>query len=50
MVVSKETVCLRYYELRDVIDCHEAAVKALAHEVGNDVETIEQVLAEEVAA
>lgn len=50
MVIAKETVRLRYYELREVIDCHESAVQALAHETGHDVDTIEGVLDEEVSA
>lgn len=50
MIVNKETIRLRYYELREVIDCHDSAVNALAHETGHDAETIEGVIAEEVAA
>jgi hypothetical protein len=50
MVIAKETVRLRYYELREVIDCHTSAVEALAHETGQDTDTIERVLAEEVSA
>lgn len=50
MVIAKETLRLRYYELREVIDCHQSAVQALAHETGHDAETIEDVVAEEVAA
>ena len=29
MVIAKETIRLRYYELREVIDCHDAVVQAL---------------------
>lgn len=50
MVIAKETIRLRYYELREVIDCHKSAVQAPAHETGHDAETIEGVLGEEMAA
>lgn len=50
MVIAKETLRLRYYELREHIDCHASAVQALARETGHDVDTIEGVLQEEVGA
>ena len=50
MVIEKETIRLRYYELRDELDCHARAVEALAAETASDADTIEGVLAEEVRA
>jgi len=48
MVISKETVSLRYYELRETIDDHDDALQALANETGHDVQTVAAVLTEEV--
>lgn len=50
MVVKKETVRLRYYEIRETVEDHQGALLQLAGELGQDVETVEQVLAEEVEA
>lgn len=48
MVISKETVSLRYYELRESIDNHDDALQALASETGHDVHTVESALSDEV--
>lgn len=50
MVVSKETVTLRYYELRETIDNHDEALHALANETGHDVQTVAAALTDEVGA
>lgn len=52
MVIAKETIRLRYYELwGELTDCdHEAAIAALSQETGLPCADLEKTMAEEVAA